>query len=107
MSESCCCYQECDWEPGKDYCHILPLWRTAPHRYKCDECGDAIKKGSRYEFIWGRWDDHWFIHRTCGICMKIREDFFCGPRVLGSMREDFFYCMEFDYVTGEEEEARS
>lgn len=52
--------------------------RTARKDYKCSECGEEIKRGSRYEYVRGKWDVYFETYRTCEICIDIRRVLFCN-----------------------------
>jgi hypothetical protein len=47
---------------------------TARKEYKCGECGAPILPGQRYEYVTMLYEGLWNKHRTCLLCMTIRDD---------------------------------
>lgn len=52
--------------------------------YKCCECGVALPKGTKHEYVWGLWDGSSGTYRTCLDCVAVRD------RVSAEV-EDFCY----------------
>lgn len=65
MSE---CY--CDYEPPSVYSKET---RKARKEHKCAECGTLIKRGDKYEYVFGVWDGTVDYIKTCGQCVDLRE----------------------------------
>ncbi len=61
--------------------------RKARKQYKCQECGEPIRPGDKYEYTSGKCDGDLFNHRTCALCEEIRSRVFCSW-TLGGMWED-------------------
>ncbi len=73
-------------------------WRTARKPNECCECGDPIKPGERYEYVWGKCEGDWYTAVTCETCVKIWDDFFpMCVRLHGGLAEEFQECYGFDY----------
>jgi len=75
----------------------------ARKRWKCCECGERIEVGEEHEFVRGCWEGYWATYRTCAICLRIRNAYFC-TWVYGSMRERLWEELGVDYITGETRE---
>lgn len=80
MSEDCDCGSICAISyDGDDYGEFqVHEMRTARKNYICCECGRAISPGDKYEYVAGKWDSGFATHRTCALCVEIREAFSCG-----------------------------
>lgn len=75
MTEMMCCpLSECDDAPTV-YTTTTPVARK-PHR--CEECGESIVVGTRYELYKSLFDGTWSTTRTCSSCAEIRDHFRCG-----------------------------
>ncbi len=98
MDFGCACICGFDGEPpefmNEKYVH-------ARKEYTCLECGETIKKGERYEYVFGKWDGYLETHRTCMTCVKIRHDVCCSGWTYGTLRDDIWEAYGIDYVTGE------
>ena len=69
--------------------------RTARKEHVCFECRDTIAKGSKYEHVVGKWDGYVSTHKTCTLCVEIRNHFACGNgwiygEVWHDLAENFF-----------------
>jgi hypothetical protein len=61
------CY--CDYEPARLYSARVYVARKT---YVCDECSRAIAPGTKYERVFGIWDDP-TTYLTCARCLDLRE----------------------------------
>lgn len=81
------CY--CDYEMPSVYAVMQP---TARKSHRCSECHGEIAPGERYERVFGVWDGHHDVFRTCPRCLALREwvkahvPCFCWAH--GNIRED-------------------
>lgn len=57
-----------------------------PH--KCEECGEVIPVGAKYERNKWLFDGEWSRMDVCLICAEIGQAFSCEGRMLGNMWED-------------------
>lgn len=69
--------------------------RKTGKEHICYECGDAIKVGTKHEVIKGVWDGKMYTHRTCLMCVEIRDHFACEEgwsfgEVWSQLEENFF-----------------
>jgi hypothetical protein len=62
---------------------------AARKQHKCGECGEIINPGDQYEYHSGKWDGEICVDKTCGICMEIRNKFFCTCWCYGGVMRDF------------------
>jgi hypothetical protein len=60
---------------------------VARKRHSCDECGEAIEPGVKYERYVGIDDGKLFTHKTCGGCLSIRDAMFCSGWCWGMVIE--------------------
>jgi hypothetical protein len=65
MSE---CY--CDYE-APSVCHVEK--RKARKEHRCCACYRTIRSGETYEHAWGIWDGEPSSHKTCHLCVELRE----------------------------------
>jgi hypothetical protein len=94
------CDEECDWEPNR-------VWdertRTARKEHECEECGEAIKPGTKYIYV--TYLDYeatkWRDYKVCIPCQQISRDYGCCCAI-GELRNHLKEVLGFDYVTGEE-----
>lgn len=93
MSEVMCCpLIGNDGEPPSVY---RTETRRARKQYWCEECGEDIKAGDRYEYtsVLGS-GGHWWTARTCLSCVEIRNHFACNGwtsgQVWSDLQENFF-----------------
>jgi len=61
--------------------------RTARVSHTCTECGRVIKPGEAYEQVFGKWDRHVSLYKTCADCLSLRNALFCGSWYYGMIRE--------------------
>ena len=68
--------------------------RRAAKPHVCEECGDAILKGDRYEYASGMWDGEFMAFKTCLVCVEVRTAFTCGgyaiTQLWENMRDEMF-----------------
>lgn len=50
---------------------------TARKTHKCGECNKEISPGSKYEYVVGTWEGEFDTHKTCCVCLELRNVFFC------------------------------
>ena len=67
MSYDC----SCDYDPPEFYSVSIRLARR-PHKRGCEECGQPIKVGQRYEEVAGKWDGYFDTFKTCQGCLDLR-----------------------------------
>lgn len=92
------CDCSCDLESGNDLEFLTQP--VARKQWMCCECGEAIEPGERYS-LWSLCHDGgWSKMRTCLPCARIRDSV-CDCWVFGELKETIWYCLGFDYVTGE------
>ena len=60
----------------------------AAKEHRCEECGESIPKGAKYELYKSLFDSSWQTTRTCMSCAEIRDHFACGPYIIGQLWED-------------------
>ena len=94
---SCCCSVDVDIF-AEVYMARKP---TARKTHVCCECGESILPGEEYEQVTGKWDGYWETHKTCRLCLRIRNDLFPCGWYFGMMREEICECLGFDYITNE------
>lgn len=75
--------------------------RGARKQHWCCECSEAIMPGQHYEDASGidAGGDP-FRQRTCLPCSRIRAHYCPRGWIFGELRQQFEYCVGFDYVTG-------
>lgn len=69
--------------------------RKARTTHRCGECLREIKPGERYEHAAGMWDGNFYTHKTCSVCVELREKFCEGytyENVLGEICEGLSEC---------------
>jgi len=63
----------------------------ARKEHKCCECGDVIKPGDVYDYIFGVWEGDASTFKTCEKCADLRDSMyamgFC--MMFGSLQEDY------------------
>ncbi len=64
------CVCDTDWDPPDVYHAARPLARKA---HTCEECGQAIDPGDRYERAAGLYDGRWSVYKTCHRCLALRD----------------------------------
>ena len=65
----------CDADPADFY---AKKFVTARREHVCEECGCKILPGQRYERICGKWEEEMHVHKTCMVCVEIRDCYFCS-----------------------------
>ena len=71
MSDAC----YCDFD-GPEFVSITrPIARKS---HKCCECGCAIDKGDRYEYVAGKWEGYLDTFKICVHCLVIRDHIDAG-----------------------------
>jgi hypothetical protein len=84
MSEACACVYVGDYD-GPEFCSTTHY--VARQEHKCIECGRAIVKGERYEYVSGKWDGSMDVFKTCEDCESVRDAFFCDGFLYGGIWE--------------------
>lgn len=85
-----CCFIDVD--PGEMPDPFSSSWRTARKVHECNECGEPIRPGDRYEYAAGKWGGDWMVYKTCRLCARIRADLFkCGYHFT-QLREELWEC---------------
>jgi hypothetical protein len=46
---------------------------TSRKSYQCGECRCGISPGQKYEYVAGKCDGIFFVHRTCVPCAEVRD----------------------------------
>ena len=62
----------------------------ARKEHRCGECGEVIKIGEIYEYVFGKCEGNVFTAKTCLPCLEIRKKYFCSWEFEGvweAMRE--------------------
>lgn len=80
--------------------------QTARKSYKCCECGEEIKPGQKYNYVFGVWEGMPDTYRTCLPCNNIRERYCFHGFYFGNLRDQIRGCLGFDYTeipAGEEQ----
>ena len=95
---SCAC--QCDVDGVADVYEAS--WRVARKEHHCCECHEPIAVGQRYEYASVCYDGSWSHAKTCELCARIRDDLCRGVYAHGELRDTIWYCLDFDYLTGEE-----
>lgn len=99
---SCCCFSGSDADGPEFSVENHP---KAAKSHKCCECTREIKPGEEYHNVKGVWDGEFRTYKTCLGCYLMRLDMSCdGTYEFEALRENIWYCLGFDYVTGEWEE---
>jgi len=97
--DGCTC--DCGYDDDGDRFEFNRIsYPTARKTHKCDECGGAIQPGQKFELSMAKWAGGLSACKTCDLCRRIRENH-CSCSPYGSMRDDIWECMGFDYVTGD------
>ena len=86
-TDPCCCI----------YTEICPEFYDAKEvvarkDHKCDECGETINKGQKYERVSGKWDGEVSTYKTCLPCLRIRKDLFTCGFHHGGLAEELWEC---------------
>jgi hypothetical protein len=100
--ECSCEVETCDGEPARVYKAKRITVRKA---HRCVECAEAIPKGAHAEVVTALWDGEWDRFYTCELCLRIRDDLMGTRFCHGSMRDDLWYCIGVDYITGAIDES--
>lgn len=86
MSNACSCvYVDNDGDPAE---FVREVTRRAWKEHKCTECDRIIAQGEEYESVTGKWDRHISTFKTCGDCLSVRAELFCGGWILTRLWED-------------------
>ncbi len=91
MNEVCCPLEGCDDYPTV-YHTTLPVARKPHH---CEECGETIAAGTKYELYKSLFDGAWSTTKTCLSCVEIRTHFSCGQgymigQLWSDLEDNFF-----------------
>lgn len=95
------CLIEADGGESSEFCNQAK--KMAARQHKCNECGRTIVAGELYEYISGKWDGVFMVHKTCADCLSMRDAFFCSwcfgliwddlrEHVYGSYGSIVYYC---------------
>ena len=60
----------CDYVPSKFYSAAI---RKARKEHECEECGRAIARGEKYEYVSGMWEDYIDTYKTCLGCVELKK----------------------------------
>lgn len=71
MSEEYSCY--CEWDDGEMPEFYHERMCKARQEHKCCECGEPIKRGSRFQYATGKWDGKIEAYKTCAYCAALRD----------------------------------
>lgn len=76
-----------DYDPPQMYREEM---RKAAKDHACEECRRIIKRGERYEYVAGRWEDDFNTFKTCAHCVGARSWLLkeCAGFVHGGVLED-------------------
>jgi len=89
----------CDYEDGPE-CFVEEN-RKARKEHICCECRRIIKKNEEYEYVRGKWEGGFSTFKTCKQCAAIANDYLCGCRIYGNLRDDIWDRLGVDIVTGD------
>lgn len=79
----------CIWvDPGDLVEMISSTSPTARKEHECGECRGVIKPGEDYERVFYRFEKEVSVHKTCEVCVEIREHFFCKGYCYGMIYEN-------------------
>ena len=56
--------------------------------YHCDECNTMIIGGQEYDLTRGKFEGKWYTHRTCSVCLELRDKLFTSGHYLGLIHEN-------------------
>lgn len=99
MSDCACIYVECTNPPEFYNSRIV----TAKKIHKCGECNKDINPGSKYEYVVGTWEGDFDTHKTCNVCLELRETFFCDGWTFGEIHEHLWnHIQEMDGDLGKD-----
>jgi len=102
MLGNCICVN--DYDPPELYVSKLVKARK---NWVCYECGDPIKRGSKYEVATGLYEGDFRRYRTCFTCVCVRRSLFKCGFVHGRLWEDLADVYGgFDEDEGEEDWLR-
>lgn len=78
---------------GDEPFHLLAMRiQTARKPHRCTECHRRIGQGEKYEYFRGVLPgEKPETFKTCGDCLAIRKEFFCGSFCYGTILEDLRY----------------
>ena len=83
----CACDFEVDTSDG-EYCEFYHAKRLKSFKnHKCDECGKQIVGGQTYEIVRGKFEGDWFTHKTCPVCLELRDKLFSSGYYHGLILE--------------------
>ena len=59
----------------------------------CQDCGESIKPGQKYDSWSGLYEGKWESGKICSVCIKLREDLGgCAPVGQGALKEYLVGC---------------
>jgi len=83
---------------------------VARKEHTCCECRETIPKGSKYQYVAGKWDGYFDTFKTCMGCYRVREDYFSSGCPFEYLKEELQNCLDIDYLEvpeSEDEDANS
>ena len=83
MSECTCVYVD-EYSAPDMYRSMM---RVARKSHLCCECGKTINPKETYEYVSGMWEGEFDNHKTCLVCVEIRNIFFCDGWLFESLYE--------------------
>ena len=82
--DNCACIYVGDYDPPGFYrARII----VAKKIHKCGECHKDIHPSLEYEYVVGSWDGQFNIHKTCSVCLELRNTFFCDGWIFEQIHE--------------------
>ena len=64
----------CDCEDYESPAFLRIQIVTGRKPHTCCECNQTIQPGQKYECAVGKWEEEIVTFRTCGDCLKLREE---------------------------------
>ena len=86
----------CDLELD-DFCELIEQKTvTARKEHTCGECGYEIKSGQKYEIQKETFDGVFSTHKTCLICVEVRDKMFPNGYRYSEVWQDLKDCFSGD-----------
>jgi len=87
MNDCSCIYTPTsDWIHDDDFCDG-PKICVSRLAFPCTDCGRTIPTGEQYEFAAYEWEGIIYRHKTCPVCLNIRDVLFCHDYPYGEITE--------------------